>query len=74
MTLATFGSYKAIAPEIIFIMYNDSVSESVNQQEKQLSKFYLEFKNVHIFLFCQILGAKFQFKQFYFQLTLSACN
>lgn len=39
MTLATFGSYKVIAPEIIFIMYNNSVSDSVNQKEKQLSKF-----------------------------------
>lgn len=39
MTLATFGIYKAIAPEIIFIMYNHSVSDSVNQKEKHLSKF-----------------------------------
>lgn len=37
MTLATFGSYKAIAPEIIFVMYNHL--DSVNQKEKQLSKF-----------------------------------
>lgn len=40
MTLATFGSYKAIAPEIIFVMYNHSVSDDINQKENQLSKFF----------------------------------
>lgn len=52
MTLAMFESYKAIAPEIIFIMYSHSISDTVNQKENKSSNSNSIMNKKVPFFFC----------------------